>query len=193
MYHGAGLQRVYEKYGENKKTVIYLDANIRLTDTKAIILAAYKQESNVEPTFPIILASQGGRQLANLFEQPGLGGPTWIVMPDRSYTYTSYVEAELTKNIDKALATTGIQKSLLNQTFYTRFTNNSLTLCSPIQDNVVVQMVSLNGKTVFHWQGTVSNGITVLNLNISGLADNYYIVNVLKGNQILFKNELLMK
>lgn len=196
MYAGAGLQRVYEKYDKNTDKVIYLDANIRTTDTKAIILAAYKKWSNVEPTFPIILSSQGGRMLAGLFTEPGFGGPTFIVSPNRKFFKSpSYLEADLIASIDKALAT-NVQSSSFTMNsgiFITKTNGNAVTLYSSVRENVVVRIFSLNGRALFYRQGLVTEGENVISLNSAPLPKGFYIVDIGKNNNIVFESKLLVK
>lgn len=150
--------------------------------------------AKITPTFPIILAGQGGTSLAKLFTMPNTGGVEWIVLPSRKYSKSSYNEATLTSDINKALAT-GVQTVLFSTTvnsFSTKLSQNTISLSSPIEGNAMVKMLSLNGQTIYNWQGFLTKGSNVINLNTT-LPQSFYIINVQKNDQTLYSSKLILK
>jgi hypothetical protein len=194
MSAGVGIENMYKKYGENNETLIALIIDISANDTEDEIYAKYLQSSGITPTFPIVMNPDGAEDLAVLFGSPSSGGPTWIVMPDREYTRTSYTEPTMSNDIDDALGNVNIN---FNSTYKpVTFNNTNIAFSQVNKSGFIIEVLKKGVYSISFYSVNGKRKATISNKNLSAglhgikfekgiLSQGLYIVGIDNGQNVM--------
>lgn len=141
---------MYKKFMQSHPDqLVVLGIDIAAGDTKEKIIKAYQDKAGITPTFPIVLANDGAKAMAELFGQANFGGPTWIIMPSRDYISTKYTEPDMSADITKALATSVVTPLQKRTEFSMKVMQNNLVIDSRYSGKVKVTVRSIAGRTLY--------------------------------------------
>ncbi len=157
------------------------------TDTYDDIYNAYASKNNMTPTFPFVVGSDA-TSLYDLFtgysggDQSNLGGPVWVVSPDRSYLQVSYAEKNMTDTIQMALdnRNVSVRRSLFvnNNDVVKRISSHGNKLSFDVSQSgrYDLSLFSANGRLAYMQNIDCRSGKS--SVDIRGIAQGSYIVRI---------------
>ena len=162
------------------------------------MISAYESRAGITPTFPIILYSDGGSELAQLFGMANYGGPTWMCHPKLFFEESGYSESRLTNDANAAINDDclGTYISLAKNTYNSsdvKIFKNELILYIDKKEEVAINLITLKGQILYSAKENLSEGINRITMNGRNISNGVYILDI-KGNaDIHYRNKVMLK
>lgn len=186
---------MYNKFGKNAEDFILLVAVISNSDTKQSMISAYQTKAKITPVFPIVLYSQGGKKLADLFGMSNYGGVQWMCHPKLEYDQIAdYQEATITTAVNTALADNCVGTYIFldepvkdnNIQIY----HNQIILSTLKAEKASIRLISLNGQVVFSTEKILINGINRIELDKMGTVKGVFILDIKGASSLQYRNKI---
>ena len=160
---------------------------------------AYESRAGITPEFPIILYSDGGKALADLFGMSNYGGVQWMCHPKLFFDrISSYSESALTSAANTALnddcvsSYISLNDNKLNPNDIS-ISNNELILHIDSKDKVTINLVSLSGQTLYSSEQNLNKGLNRVTISGQNIAKGMYILDIKGVSTLHYSSKVTFK
>ena len=165
------------------------------------MLDAFEKHAGLtNPEFPMILYDDGGQALSeDILDEPHTAGPVFLCHPKLFFDrLAGYGEGTITDagnaalNDDCLSSPISLVDGILTPGEINIF-KNELVLFIDSDENVTINLISLNGQVVNSSKQNLSSGINRVIMDGKNIAKGIYILDIKGNSKLHYRNKVMLK